>query len=95
MGNCQAAEVAAALVHHPDGRSEQLHWPVTASQVMAANPGYYVAVIVVAASSRNSSKPVRYLKLLRPDDALLVGHVYRLVSFEGAEIFEEAYDFFA
>lgn len=93
MGNCQAAEVAAAVVHHPDGRSERLHWPTTASQLMAASPGHYVAVIVVVASSRNSNKHVRYLKLLRPDDDLLVGQVYRLVSFEGPEILEGVYDF--
>ncbi|XP_072980747.1 uncharacterized protein [Typha angustifolia] len=29
-----------------------------------------------------SNAPVKHLKLLRPDDTLLIGHVYRLVSFE-------------
>nr|XP_029124180.1 uncharacterized protein LOC114912643 [Elaeis guineensis] len=32
--------------------------------------------------SSASDSPVRHLKLLRPDDTLHIGHVYRLVSFE-------------
>ncbi|XP_020242782.1 uncharacterized protein LOC109820999 [Asparagus officinalis] len=37
-----------------------------------------------APSARRSSgrAPVKHLKLLRPDDTLHIGHVYRLVSFE-------------
>ncbi|CAD5168211.1 unnamed protein product [Musa acuminata subsp. malaccensis] len=102
MGNCQASESAAAVIQHPDGRLETAYWPLSASQVMASNPGHYVAVITTVTHSSSSSSSsstsssdrrsssrggsgnsVRYLKLLRPEDTLLVGHFYRLVSFEG------------
>ncbi|XP_008810101.2 uncharacterized protein LOC103721611 isoform X2 [Phoenix dactylifera] len=89
MGNCQAAEAATVVIQHPSGRVERVYWSLSASQVMAANPGHYVAVIITSTSnssdSRNSSSsnaPVKHLKLLRPDDTLHIGHVYRLVSFE-------------
>ncbi|WOL16943.1 hypothetical protein Cni_G25731 [Canna indica] len=92
MGNCQAADVATTVIQHADGRLETGYWPLSASQVMAANPGHYVAAIVTvphprssdhrSSSSRSGGKLVRYLKLLRPEDALLAGHFYRLVSFE-------------
>ncbi|XP_064940784.1 uncharacterized protein LOC103998389 [Musa acuminata AAA Group] len=104
MGNCQASESAAAVIQHPDGRLETAYWPLSASQVMASNPGHYVAVITTVTHSSSSSSSsstsssdrrsssrgssggggnsVRYLKLLRPEDTLLVGHFYRLVSFE-------------
>nr|CAD1832430.1 unnamed protein product [Ananas comosus var. bracteatus] len=102
MGNCQAAEAvaAAAVIEHPGGRVERVYWTVAASNVMAANPGHYVAVVVVAAprssASGNSSSsassdgdggtraaaPVAHVKLLRPDDPLHIGRVYRLVTFE-------------
>ncbi|RZS03375.1 hypothetical protein BHM03_00033566 [Ensete ventricosum] len=101
MGNCQAADAAAvAVIQHPDGRVETSSCPLSASDIMAANSGHYVTVIVTVTHPRSSSsaahyrssssrsgggdgKQVRYLKLLRPDDTLLVGHFYRLVSFEG------------
>ncbi|CAL9073135.1 unnamed protein product, partial [Musa textilis] len=66
----------------------------TASQVMAANPGHYVAVIIVAPppSALNSaaSSPLLVMTaavaaargLLRANDTLHIGHVYRLVSFQ-------------
>ncbi|RWW64959.1 hypothetical protein BHE74_00027757 [Ensete ventricosum] len=75
-----------------------------ASQVMAANPGHYVAVIIVApppsalnsaaASSSSTCNDggggrgarVKHLRLLRANDTLHIGHVYRLVSFQGAYI---------
>ncbi|KAJ8492171.1 hypothetical protein OPV22_013892 [Ensete ventricosum] len=107
MGNCQAAEAATVVIHHPGGKVERAYWSLSASQVMAANPGHYVAVIVdgypsrlpppalqsstssfhayrscSGSSSAGGAAPVKHLKLLRPDDALHIGHVYRLVSFE-------------
>ncbi|XP_009411047.2 uncharacterized protein LOC103992876 [Musa acuminata AAA Group] len=98
MGNCQAVDAAAvAVIQHPDGGVESYSCPLSASDVMAANSGHYVAVITTVTHPRSSSaahhrssrrsgggdgKQVRYLKLLRPDDTLLVGHFYRLVSFE-------------
>ncbi|CAL9129553.1 unnamed protein product [Musa acuminata var. zebrina] len=86
MGNCQAAEAATLVIHHQDGRLEKAYHSLPATQVMAANPGHYVAVVITTPRPRSSdhrSSPTRYLKLLRPDDALLIGHVYRLVTFEG------------
>ncbi|CAL9768700.1 unnamed protein product [Musa acuminata subsp. burmannicoides] len=108
MGNCQAAEAATVVIHHPGGKVERAYWSLSASQVMAANPGHYVAVIVdgypsrlpppalqsstsssfrayrscSGSSSAGGAAPVKHLKLLRPDDALHIGHVYRLISFE-------------
>lgn len=98
MGNCQAAEAATMLIQHPGGKTERVYWSVAASQVMAANPGHYVALIIttlpsssssaaspstIRSSSRSSTTAVKHLKLLRPDDTLRIGHTYRLVSFEG------------
>lgn len=90
MGNCQAAEAATVVIQHPSGRVERVYWSLSASQVMAANPGHYVAVIITTtatssdshSSSGGGNAPVKHLKLLRPDDTLHIGHVYRLVSFE-------------
>ncbi|WOK92367.1 hypothetical protein Cni_G01058 [Canna indica] len=92
MGNCQAADAATVVIQHPDGKLEKAYWSLPATQVMAANPGHYVAVIITVPHAPSTSdhgggatgdrKPARYLKLLRPDDTLLIGHVYRLVSFE-------------
>ncbi|KAF0914237.1 hypothetical protein E2562_027806 [Oryza meyeriana var. granulata] len=88
MGNCQAAEVATVLIQHPGGgRTERAYWAMSAGAVMAANPGHYVAAVITSppaagASSGAAAAPVKHLKLLRPDDTLLLGRVYRLVSFE-------------
>ncbi|WZZ00845.1 uncharacterized protein LOC106348168 [Brassica napus] len=84
MGNCQAAEAATVLIHHPaENKVERIYWSVTASDVMKSNPGHYVAVVVTSPTLRNEKgSPLKQLKLLRPDDTLLIGHVYRLVSFE-------------
>ncbi|URE40071.1 hypothetical protein MUK42_33031 [Musa troglodytarum] len=86
MGNCQAAEAATVVIQHRDGRLEKAYRSLPATQVMAANPGHYVAIVITTPRPRSSdhrSSPTRYLKLLRPDDALLIGNVYRLVTFEG------------
>ncbi|KAF3565304.1 hypothetical protein DY000_02011704 [Brassica cretica] len=84
MGNCQAAEAATVLIHHPaENKVERIYWSVKASDVMRSNPGHYVAVVVTSPTSKNEKgSPLKQLKLLRPDDTLLIGHVYRLVSFE-------------
>jgi hypothetical protein len=92
MGNCQAAEAAAVLIQHPGGgRTERAYWALSAGAVMAANPGHYVAAVIAttppaAAGDASASAPVKHLKLLRPDDTLLLGRVYRLVSFEGTVV---------
>ncbi|KAF7055084.1 hypothetical protein CFC21_062659 [Triticum aestivum] len=86
MGNCQAADAAAVVIQHPaSGRTELAYWSLPAGEVMAANPGHYVAAVITAphtASEGGGAAPVKHLKLLRPDDTLLLGRVYRLVSFE-------------
>ncbi|KAL9269768.1 hypothetical protein AKJ16_DCAP06840 [Drosera capensis] len=81
MGNCQAAEAATVVVVHPGNKVERIYWSVSAKEIMNANPGNYVAV-VVAVPGGDGGPPRRQLKLLRPDDTLLIGHVYRLISFE-------------
>lgn len=39
--------------------------------------------LVVAVADSAVGTPTKHLKLLRPDDTLLIGRVYRLVSYEG------------
>ncbi|KAK4402832.1 hypothetical protein Sango_1023900 [Sesamum angolense] len=71
-----------------------MYWPVTASEVMKANPGHYVSLIIpllppptssAAAAhetSDNKKTAVRFtrVKLLRPSDTLVLGRAYRLVT---------------
>lgn len=90
MGNCQAAEAATVVIQHPGGgRTELAYWALPAGEVMSANPGHYVAAVITAPATTGASvaggaaPAVKHLKLLRPDDTLLLGRVYRLVSFEG------------
>ncbi|XP_073119139.1 uncharacterized protein [Henckelia pumila] len=79
MGNCQAAEAATVVIQHPgNDKVERMYWPVCANQVMNSNPGHYVALI----RENAGAPPGRQLKLLRPDDVLILGQVYRLISFE-------------
>ncbi|KAK2998536.1 hypothetical protein RJ639_023198 [Escallonia herrerae] len=84
MGNCQAAEAATVVIHHPKGnRVERVYWSVSARQIMASHPGHYVALVLSSPAVRpENGTPVKQLKLLRPDDTLLLGQVYRLISFE-------------
>ncbi|XP_018435554.1 uncharacterized protein LOC108807810 [Raphanus sativus] len=84
MGNCQAAEAATVLIHHlAENKVERIYWSVTASDIMSSNPGHYVGVVVTSPTLRREERsPLKQLELLRPDDTLLIGHVYRLVSFE-------------
>ncbi|KAF9621162.1 hypothetical protein IFM89_016656 [Coptis chinensis] len=83
MGNCQAAEAATVVIVHPAGKVDRVYWSVSANQIMSSNPGHYVAHLVCSPSAKTEDgKPVRHLKLLRPDDTLHIGQVYRLISFE-------------
>lgn len=83
MGNCQAAEAATVLIQHP-GKVERIYWSVSAQEVMSSNPGHYVALVVTSPTNKTENgTPLKQLKLLRPSDTLLIGHVYRLISFEG------------
>lgn len=85
MGNCQAAEAATVVIQHPENNKiERIYWSVTANEIMSSNPGHYVALVVTSPTLKNENGlPLKQLKLLKPDDALLIGQVYRLISFEG------------
>ncbi|KAF7809936.1 DUF4228 domain protein [Senna tora] len=83
MGNCQAAEAATVVIQHPGNKIERIYWSVSAHQVMNSNPGHYVALVVTSTTLKSENgAPLKQLKLLRPDDTLLMGQVYRLISFE-------------
>lgn len=83
MGNCQAAEAATVVIQHPGNKIERIYWSVSAHQVMDSNPGHYVALIVSSPTLKSENgTPIKQHKLLRPDDTLLIGQVYRLISFE-------------
>lgn len=90
MGNCQAAEAATVVIQHGGNKVERIYWSVSAHEVMASNPGHYVALVVpvasatmtAAAAAAGNGTAVKQLKLLRPDDTLVIGQVYRLISFE-------------
>ncbi|CAI0430534.1 unnamed protein product [Linum tenue] len=85
MGNCQAAEAATVVIQHPaENRVDRFYWSVSAHEVMNSNPGHYVALVAPSAKTENATTPVKQLKLLKPSDTLLLGQVYRLISFEGA-----------
>jgi hypothetical protein len=92
MGNCQAAEAAAAVVQHPSGRAERLYWSTSAAEVMRANPGHYVALVTLRvaeerhdADGTGARRTVRLtrVKLLKPKETLLLGQVYRLITSHG------------
>nr|POE78782.1 hypothetical protein CFP56_78479 [Quercus suber] len=83
MGNCQAAEAATVVIQHPGNKIERIYWSVSAQEIMTSNPGHYVALVVTSPTLKSENgTPLKQLKLLRPDDTLLIGHVYRLISFE-------------
>lgn len=84
MGNCQAAEAATVVIQHPGNKIERIYWSVSANVIMNSNPGHYVALLATSPTLKSENGlPVKQLKLLRPDDTLLIGRVYRLISFEG------------
>jgi hypothetical protein len=92
MGNCQAAEVATVLLQHPGGRVERLYWSTSAAEVMRANPGHYVALVTLRVAEDRQDAPggqrrtvrLTRVKLLKPKETLLLGHVYRLITTQGA-----------
>ncbi|GFP79944.1 hypothetical protein PHJA_000137800 [Phtheirospermum japonicum] len=89
MGNCQAIDNAAVLIQHPNGKTDKLYCPVSAAEIAKMNPGHYVALLLTttlysssAAGKDKNNTPLRVtrIKLLRPTDTLVLGHVYRLVT---------------
>ncbi|KZV57892.1 hypothetical protein F511_03461 [Dorcoceras hygrometricum] len=99
MGNCQAIDNASLIIQHPSGRVHHLFSPTTAGEIMKMNLGHYVALLLTttlyssadaaekdyAIRVKNSSVPFRVtrIKLLRPTDTLVLGHVYRLRLMNG------------
>ncbi|GLT75382.1 hypothetical protein SLA2020_471130 [Shorea laevis] len=83
MGNCQSADAATVVIQHPGNKIERIYWSVSVKEVMSSNPGHYVALVVTSPTLKNENGvPLKQLKLLRPNDTLLIGHVYRLISSE-------------
>ncbi|XP_010482314.1 PREDICTED: uncharacterized protein LOC104760998 [Camelina sativa] len=86
MGNCQAVDTARIVIQHPNGKEEKLFCPVSASYVMKMNPGHCVSLLIsttaLSATSTGHGGPLRLtrIKLLRPTDTLVLGHVYRLIT---------------
>ncbi|GFP96172.1 hypothetical protein PHJA_001761300 [Phtheirospermum japonicum] len=83
-----AVDAAALVIQHPSGKLERMYWPITATEVMRANPGHYVSLIIplplTGGDDDNSgdNKTIRFtrVKLLRPTDTLVLGRAYRLVT---------------
>ncbi|XP_057774661.1 uncharacterized protein LOC130993676 isoform X2 [Salvia miltiorrhiza] len=71
MGNCQAVEAAALVIQHPCGKLERMYWPLSATDVMKANPGHYVSLIIPLTIPGADNRYTR-VKLLRPTDKLLL-----------------------
>ncbi|KAF8112574.1 hypothetical protein N665_0063s0060 [Sinapis alba] len=82
MGNCQAVETATAVLERPDGKSERFYSTVSASEVIKSHHGHHVALLISSTVPNGGSLRVTRIKLLRPSDNLLLGHVYRLISSE-------------
>ncbi|KAE8699960.1 nucleobase-ascorbate transporter 6-like isoform X1 [Hibiscus syriacus] len=90
MGNCQAIDAATLVLQHPCGKVERFYWPLTPREVMKMNPGHYVAQLISTTLYHSQPQqtpnvnPVRLtrIKLLRSTDALLLGHVYRLITIQ-------------
>ncbi|ESQ43642.1 hypothetical protein EUTSA_v10016001mg [Eutrema salsugineum] len=86
MGNCQAADTAGIMIQHTNGKEKKLSYPVSASYVMKMNPGHYVSLLIsttaLPAASSGHGGPLRVtrIKLLRPTETLVLGHVYRLIT---------------
>ncbi|EYU29933.1 hypothetical protein ABFS82_04G167600 [Erythranthe guttata] len=46
MGNCQAIDNATLVIQHPNGKVDKLYRPISAADIMKANPGHYVALLL-------------------------------------------------
>ncbi|KAI9086426.1 hypothetical protein K1719_031510 [Acacia pycnantha] len=90
MGNCQAIDTATLVIQHPNGKVERMYYSVSASQIMKTNPGHYVALLISSTlcpsqhnhhqHNINNSVRLTRIKLLKPSDSLVLGHVYRLIT---------------
>lgn len=76
------------LIQHPGGKIDRFYWSMSANEVLNLNPGHYVALVVTVRAARSENgAPVKKLKLLRPEDSLVIGQVYKLISLQGSEIY--------
>lgn len=65
-----------------------MYWSISANEVMKMNPGHYVSLIIPLPDNSGEDnlagqkKAVRFtrVKLLRPNDTLVLGRAYRLVT---------------
>lgn len=92
MGNCQAIDNAALLLQHPNGKVEKLYSSVTAHQIMKINSGHYVSLLLTTTTTATNNKTpvrVRRIKLLKPNDSLVLGQIYRLVTAQGLLLLEK------
>ncbi|KEH35061.1 hypothetical protein MtrunA17_Chr3g0117971 [Medicago truncatula] len=96
MGNCQAIDAATLVIQHPSGKTEKFYSSLSASQVMKMNPGHCVALLIsttvypnkdIQNCSKNNNGDTKTnqvrltrIKLLKPNDTLILGHVYRLIT---------------
>ena len=99
MGNCQAVDAASLVIQHPNGKVDKMYEPVSATQIMKINPGFYVALLITTTTisqtkttdiknqknvtASKNTVRITRVKLLRPTDTLALGHVYRLISTQG------------
>ena len=80
------------VVQQPGGRVQRLYWATSAAEVMRANPGHYVALVTLRGAEERQDAPggerrtvrLTRVKLLKPKETLLLGHVYRLITTQGA-----------
>lgn len=98
MGNCQAIDNASIAIQHPSGRVDKLYSSVPASQIIKLNPSHYVALLLTTTttSAATTGSPLRIarIKLLRPNDTLLLGHTYKLISAQGMHTYSLSKNYF-
>ncbi|CAF1716584.1 unnamed protein product [Brassica oleracea] len=75
MGNCRAVETATTVVQRPDGKLEGIYSTVTACEVIKSHLGHHVALLISSDVPHGGSLRFTRIKLLRPSDSLLLGHV--------------------
>jgi len=84
LSSSRGSNASNCSVQHPGNEIERIYWSVSAHEIMSSNPGHYGGLLVTSPTIRTENGlPLKQLKLLRADDTLLIGHVYRLVGFEG------------
>lgn len=90
MGNCQGIDSRELLLQHPNGKIDKIYSSITAGEVMKMNPGHCVSLVIALPStdqddddSDDGTIQFTRVKLLRRNDYLMLGQVYRLVTSHG------------